>query len=846
MRTHIHGAVVLVALGIGFSAGGISPAETEVASTESGAVRFHVEVVPGDDTFDPLPLDEAEPETRVGEWFESVDLFPALVDVMPYGEPLDDFAVRFDEDVVDEAAGEDAASDGPELGVPMTDEKAEESVDHSKSDAPEGGAPAADQREATEPDSQSQEAKEETPNEEKPEPVGADREKQREKVLREFGQAMADALDAKVGHPEAAGIAALLRPEIETQLESRRIDSRFRTFRSYLAGRLRATDREYTGSEVNGLCRLSWYEQLYLDPLSAPAAAEEFTRKLHAGLKRADAVGTTAALAVARPKMDVPAATERFVLPKPASPEEAVLSVQSVLLQAHRNYAAMIEPLEEKEVADMARNLYSTLTTNASVGHTVNSRSYARRLCKLMLKMNRSAQFDLAETLAQLLATDLLTELAKLDGTGDASLSVEGITGPIVRVIETETGTIVIGGSASNQYDLETAKQVRAVIDLGGNDVYLEGTANVSRPVLIVIDLAGDDRYQGKQPGIQGGSLLAGSILIDASGDDVYQAQSVAQGSTLAGVGILADLNGNDRYVGLRRVQGQALGGVGLLIEGAGTDDYHAAMWDQGFAGPLGFGVLEDISGNDHYYTGGRYYDSYPETPGYEGWGQGVGSGLRGVADGGLGVLLEGSGDDTYEYDYFAQGGGYWLGMGFARDFEGNDNRLGATLKAYTGSSRTERRFQRFANGFGCHYALGFLIDDAGNDAYGGTIMNIGFAWDASIGVLMEFAGDDQYLATGSGSQGSGAQGSLGILFDYRGADIYKGYGQGYASSNITYHNPSACGGNFSFVIDYGNTDTYGCRAANNRISRRGTSGGFIVDRPAPGELEATTTAAEK
>jgi len=91
---------------------------------------------------------------------------------------------------------------------------------------------------------------------------------------------------------------------------------------------------------------------------------------------------------------------------------------------------------------------------------------------------------------------------------------------------------------------------------LGGNDVYHEGTVSPQRPVLVVIDLAGNDRYEGTQPGIQGGALLGISMLIDVAGDDVYDAKDIAQGSAVGGVGILIDFSGNDRYRGLRRVQG--------------------------------------------------------------------------------------------------------------------------------------------------------------------------------------------------------------------------------------------------------------------------------------------------
>jgi len=294
----------------------------------------------------------------------------------------------------------------------------------------------------------------------------------------------------------------------------------------------------------------------------------------------------------------------------------------------------------------------------------------------------------------------------------------------------------------------------------------------------------------------------------------------------------LIDMAGDDRYHGLRRVQGQALGGVGILIDRGGKDDYHAAMWAQGFGAPLGFGVLDDLAGDDHYYCGGMWRDSYPETPGYEGWGQGVGAGIRQVANGGIGVILDGGGNDVYEYDYFAHGGGYWLGVGFARDFGGNDRRLGPTQTAYDGGQRAEPLFDRFSCGFGCHYATGFCFDDDGDDTYGGTIMGLGFAWDCSDGMLFDFGGNDRYEATGGYTQGNGAQAGLGLLLDYGGDDTYLGYGQAYASPGISYHRLPGCGGNFSFVIDYGGHDNYGCGAQDNSYSQRGAAGSFLVDRP--------------
>lgn len=649
-----------------------------------------------------------------------------------------------------------------------------------------------------------------------------------------------------VGHPLAAGITRLLRPEVEQQLVSRGVHRQFEQWRSYAASRLNATAGPYSGSEINGLARLSWFDQLLRDPLRGPEEAEAFTRRLHVAFRSATADGIREGLEIARPRMDVSVnpLNERWIAPTDG--REALEQVKKILFRASADLGRAVKPLEQAELSELSRNAYSVLTTGTSVGHTINNRGSGVRLCRLMGKMDRAALFDLASTLSQAADPALLSALAQLSAEGTSPGSFPGVEGSVVSVLETEAGAIVVGGKGGNVYRLDEMKKVAVVIDLGGNDVYLEGSVNIARPILIVIDLGGNDRYEGTQPGIQGGAVVGGSILVDVAGDDVYSARDIAQGSALVGVGILADLAGNDRYLGFRRVQGHALGGIGLLLDREGEDDYRAAMWGQGMAGPWGFAALEDVAGNDHYYLGGQFYDSYPETPGYDAWGQGVGAGIRGVANGGIGVFLEGAGDDVYEFDYFAQGGGYWLGMGFARDFQGNDKRLGATRNAYNGSARTQQRFQRFGNGWACHYAVGFLVDDAGDDSYDGTIMGTGFGWDLSAGFLIELDGNDQYLATVGGVQGQGAQASLGVLYDFAGDDIYKGTSQGYASGSITYHPYPTCGGNFSFVVDYGGMDQYGSRAQNNAVSRRGSSGGFIIDRPKREELEAMQASVER
>jgi hypothetical protein len=321
-------------------------------------------------------------------------------------------------------------------------------------------------------------------------------------------------------------------------------------------------------------------------------------------------------------------------------------------------------------------------------------------------------------------------------------------------------------------------------------------------------------------------------MIVNAEGGNHYEAEDMAQASTIGGVGIIVEFGGDNTYRGRCRVQAQAIAGLAVIVSHGTGNNYHAGMWAQGLGGPLGFGIIDDIGGHDHYYLGGLYVNSYkPETPGYEGFGQGLGAGIRQVADGGIGMLLNGGGHNVYEFDYLAHGGGYWCALGFARDFGGYSKRLIARKNFY-GGERTEALFQRFGVGWGCHYALGFCFDDKGHSTFEGTIMGSGMAWDCSVGALCVFGGHNRFEAAQSLVQGCGAQGSLGILYQYGDDSEFQGWGQGYASANLTYHNPMDCGGNHSFLVSYGNGNTFGCGAAEHSIVQRGTAGGFLISRP--------------
>lgn len=648
------------------------------------------------------------------------------------------------------------------------------------------------------------------------------------------------ATGATLGFADAQKATQEMSNDLLSTLNARGGTSLYDRWRAYDAGVRRQTSALESGSELNGRCRLRWYEKLYADPLRSAGEVEFFSRAW-GGFFSGSAADVVSGVRLARAKMDVALRNDQPTKPSPKTPQEAIELLKTALVETAALHARALAPMSKDDVAAVSREAHSIFCAQAQSGHTVPSRGRAKYLIDAMQKMNKNALYDAAETALSTLDEETLALLAQVDWD---SLEKVKVDGQEMGRVSTEAGDVLFGDKNSTVWNLDQYSTVCCVVDLGGRDEYREGVCNVNRPVLVVLDLGGDDdNYVGQNPGIQGGAILGVSVWYDGGGNDRYLAKDVAQGSCVGGVGILVDESGDDRYLGFLRAQGQALCGLGLHIDRAGNDDYRAALWAQGVGAPGGFGAILDKDGNDHYYVGGYYYDSYPEHPGHDGWGQGIGAGIRRVACGGIGLCLDCGGDDAYEFDYFGHGGGYWMGVGVARDFGGNDIRYAATSTRYDGSRRDQERWQRFGCGFGCHYAVGYLFDDQGDDAYNGTIMGLGMGWDLGAGFLVDFLGDDAFEATGGLTQGAGGEGSVGVLMNYRGADIYRGNNQGYASSHLTYHSPSDCGANYSFVVDHGGNDQYGCRAGNNAVSTRGMTTGFIIDRPAPNEPQPQANA---
>jgi hypothetical protein len=369
---------------------------------------------------------------------------------------------------------------------------------------------------------------------------------------------------------------------------------------------------------------------------------------------------------------------------------------------------------------------------------------------------------------------------------------------------ETPLGKIVLRGATDHAYG---PADYFLIIDTGGNDTYASAAATRSPEnwISVLIDVAGDDTYgSGEVEGPAFGAGIFGyGYLVDLKGNDTYTAGNLSQGVGLFGVGALLDLSGDDTYDGYLLTQGAAVFGIGTLLDRAGDDRYHCFQQGQGFGFTKGFGLLVDASGKDRYVA----EDSVivfpsPQTGDHNAsLAQGVGFGKR--ADfvdghswaGGIGLLIDGAGDDHYSAGLFAQGCAYWYAIGLLSDLAGND--------IYDGIW--------YVQGSGAHFGLGVLLESAGNDTYNAEInMAQGAGHDFTLGLLIEEAGNDVYNAPNLSLGGGNANG-IGILWDRAGDDRYNCT----AATTLGRANTGARGGlrdhikTIGFFLDTGGADTY-------------------------------------
>lgn len=245
------------------------------------------------------------------------------------------------------------------------------------------------------------------------------------------------------------------------------------------------------------------------------------------------------------------------------------------------------------------------------------------------------------------------------------------------------------------------------------------------------------------------------------------------------------DLGGDDVY---RDVGGRADHelAISLSVDVAGDDVYGATTsFGQG-AGIGGIGVLMDLSGDDQYLA--------------HQWSQGVGvaghgllldlggddvyrgqDACQGVGMVGSGVLADLTGDDVFAGVRFCQGVGLAGGVGALRDDEGDDH------YSSTGRYGSEYGEPGLYSGWGqgCGFGfrhvtsggIGMLVDGAGDDVYEAGNFSQGGAYFHAWGILRDLGGDDRYIGSRY-AQGFAAHQAAGTFIDEGGDDLYQSHSE--------------------------------------------------------------------
>ncbi len=273
-----------------------------------------------------------------------------------------------------------------------------------------------------------------------------------------------------------------------------------------------------------------------------------------------------------------------------------------------------------------------------------------------------------------------------------------------------------------------------------------------------------------------------------------------------------------------------------LIVDGGGNDIYKFSGYPDGYPAT----IIVDLAGNDTYVS----TDSTKA---------GVGGAILGVS-----ILVDKAGNDRYEGVHLSQGSGIF-GAGILLDYSGDDL---YTCKTWSQACGT--------------FGMGILSDSAGADSFYCLANSQGFGYTQGTGLLVNFEGDDKYVAedsyifaptqqtkehNGSLSQGTGFgrradfidghswAGGVGILCDLRGNDKYSAglFAQGCAYwfavgmlldgsgddnyNAVWYVQGSGAHFGAAYLDDFNGNDTYTATMNMSQGSGHDFTIGYLSDR---------------
>ncbi|MFO8133050.1 MAG: hypothetical protein R6U10_03840 [Thermoplasmatota archaeon] len=311
-----------------------------------------------------------------------------------------------------------------------------------------------------------------------------------------------------------------------------------------------------------------------------------------------------------------------------------------------------------------------------------------------------------------------------------------------------------------------------AIIEKIDTEKLVEGSLHMLRAVRIAMPvIAGYTGYNHTLRDPSGRICIGGagndtytgnvSLVVDVGGDDIYTPCEVGEAT------LRIDVDGNDHYLGSAA---SSFLGIGMLYDVAGDDVYDTDSWSQSYACG-GITVLIDGAGRDSY-TGGSYAQACAHAGGIAVLLDIGGSDVYRAGNhsqacsnaNGIALLLDVTGDDSYTGGSYVQGSATAGGIALLLDCLGDD--------VYASAANAQGAGEGWAAGL-TKVSTGLMIDVAGNDRYRATSRAQGYGIYAGVGCLTDLLGDDDYRASRS-SQSYGTLFGIAMLMDFEGGNSYR------------------------------------------------------------------------
>ncbi len=545
---------------------------------------------------------------------------------------------------------------------------------------------------------------------------------------------------------------------------------------------------------------LEWDRQPNVDAFRLPVIAQSLARPVQASddwLRRCDSWSASSIGKLLReigslspgeePTVATPKLSEVGKWDGPEQLKEPVVKLTGQIAMASLEIKQILAPLSEEDRRKLIESLPSLM-----------AEEFTPALDFVKQKpMTQAAAFELIQKVEHERLFRIAGFLA--DAVDEATLALRPLKLNLVKPLDLRLygRTVRIYGTGD---DTHTETDASLTIDLGGNDRYVGRHGAGIGYASVLIDLGGDDVYEPKDLSIGSGVLGIG-ISRDEGGDDTYRTRSLSLGFGLLGVGVHADASGNDHYDSPVLSQGFGAFGAGVLIDAKGSDSYDIDLYGQGAGRTQGYGVLVDREGRDIYRAGGTALNSPLFADVHYSFAQGFGMGFRedtGGVSGGVGLLLDGAGDDAYLAETYAQGASYWYSLGVLWDRAGHDT-YSAYHYAQSSAMHCTSAFlfdlkgdDAYSLKFGAGHAIGHdygvavLLDREGNDVFAARDSNPGVGNANGLAIFVDAAGDDRYAGPPGRGNAARGSGSFGLFVDITGQDRYR---EGLADSSAAVTN---------------------------------------------------------